>query len=414
MLTYSSLRKCIFTLALGCAFSSSQAADFSVTSPGSVYNVNGQQPNPTLILMRGQTYTFDINTDSSHPVQIVVDFGGTPYNDGVDNNNISTGTITFTVPMNAPDTLAYICSIHFFGGTINIIDAPPPPPPTDFAVTSPGSFYSINGQDPNPTLTLTRGSNYTFGINTAVDHPFLISSDLDGTPYDDGVTSNNIYNGVITFLVPTNAPNTLYYVCSLHLFGGQINIVDPPTPPPPPDFGVTSPGSFYSINGEETPVLRLTRGRTYTFAINTDISHPFQISSDMTGTPYSEGVANNNIHSGTLTFTVPLDAPGLLFYLCSLHLFGGMIEIVDPPQPPPIIILSIKVESNEVVMKSLGTNGNGWLAIPEFSSNLVSSNWAIVPNYSNSFTAGTNTTTFNRLDPICGPNVFLRMKNVKN
>jgi hypothetical protein len=65
-------------------------------------------------------------------------------------------------------------------------------------------------------------------------------------------------------------------------------------------------------------------------------------------------------------------------------------------------------------MQSLGTNGNGWLAIPEFSSNLVSSNWAIVPNYSNSFTSGTNTTTFNRLDPICGPNVFLRIKNVKN
>jgi len=410
MLTRFSLPFRIAVVVGGLTISSLRAADFSITSPGFHYNVNGTEPNPTLFLVRGQTYTFDINTDPSHPVQIS-DANGFAYNDGVDNNNIFDGVITFTVPMSGPSTLAYLCSIHLFGGQINIVGGPPP---ADFAVTSPDFFYRINGQEPNPTLTLTRGSNYTFGINTAEDHPFQISSDFDGTPYSNGVSNNNISSGVIVFAVPTNAPATLYYVCSLHLFGGQINVVDPPPPPPPPDFSVSSPGSYYVINGEETPLLTLTRGVTYTFAIETDISHPFQIATDLGGTPYNDGVVNNNINSGTLTFTVPLDAPGLLFYICSVHLFGGMIDIVDPPEPPPIIILSIKVDTSNVVMQSLGTNGNGWLAIPEFSSNLVSSNWAIVPNYSNSFTSGTNTTTFNRLDPICGPNVFLRIKNVKN
>ncbi len=411
MLTFSFARTYVIAITLGLAISPLRAADFSVTSPGFFFDVNGQQPNPTLILTRGQTYTFDVSTDSIHPFQISANFGGAAYNDGVDNNNIFSGTITFTVPMDAPDTLAYVCTFHFFAGTINIINSAPP---ADFTVTSPDFFYRINGQEPNPTLTLTRGSNYTFGINTAADHPFQISSDFDGTPYSDGVTGNNISSGLLTFAVPTNAPATLYYICSLHLFGGQINIVAPP-PPPPPDFSVTSPGSYYSINGEESPVLTLTRGVTYTFGIETDPSHPFEIATDLGGTPYNDGVVNNNINSGTLTFAVPLNAPDILFYICSIHLFGGMINIVDAPEPPPLVrILAIDVDTSNVVMKSLGTNGNGWLAIPEFSSNLVVSNWAVVPSYSNSFFAGTNTTTFNRLDPICGPNVFLRIKNVKN
>src|SRR6185436_4056805 len=206
MLTHFFLRTCMVVMTLGLAISHLRAGDFNVTTPGSFYEINGAQPNPTIVLMRGQTYTFDVNADVSHPFRICVP-GGAPYTEGVENNDIYSGTITFSVPMTAPNALYYVCSVHFFGGTINIIDAPPI---TDFTVTSPGSFYRINGQDPNPTLTLTRGSNYTFGINTATDHPFQISSDIDGTPYTNGVANNNISSGIITFTVPANAPNTLY------------------------------------------------------------------------------------------------------------------------------------------------------------------------------------------------------------
>ena len=290
------------------------------------------------------------------------------------------------------------------------------PPAADFNVTSPGFFFSINGQSPNPPLTLTRGSNYLFSIDTDSIHPFGIASNLAGAAYSSGVSNNNIFNGFLAFHVPVSGPDTLYYVCTNHLFGATIQIVDPPPPPPPPDFSVITPGSYYVINsGDPNPTLTLTRGVTYTFFIDADASHPFEIVSDLGGIPWDEGVVNNNISSGLLTFAVPWDAPELLYYICSVHFFGGEIHIVDPPPAPLLVrILSIEVDTSNVVMTSLGTNGNGWLAIPEFSSNLVSSNWAIVPSYSNSFTAGTNTTTFNRLDPICGPNVFLRIKNVKN
>src|SRR6266487_2377624 len=96
------------------------AADFTVTSPGFFYAINGNQPNPTLTLVRGQTYTFAVNSSSIHPFEIL--------SPGVQNNNIAQGTITYTVPTVASN-YSYICSIHFFGAQILTV-APPPPPPT--------------------------------------------------------------------------------------------------------------------------------------------------------------------------------------------------------------------------------------------------------------------------------------------
>src|SRR6185503_20615420 len=111
---------------------------FDVTSPGSFYDINGQSPNPTITVTRGVTYTFDVNTAADHPFEIVVDQNtGVAYNDGVVNNNISTGTITFTVPQSAPDTLYYICSIHFFFGVINVVGSPNMPP--QVSITNPAN-----------------------------------------------------------------------------------------------------------------------------------------------------------------------------------------------------------------------------------------------------------------------------------
>jgi hypothetical protein len=131
-----------------------------------------------------------------------------------------------------------------------------------------------------------------------------------------------------------------------------------------------------------------------------------------TGEPYDTGVTNNNISSGTITFAVPTNAPNTLYYICSVHFFGGTINIVDPPLPPTPKVVSISIGSSNVTLKSIGTNG--WSAVPEFRSNLVSAVWTVVPNYTNAFLNGTNTTTFNRLDAICGPNVFLRVRNDRN
>jgi len=94
---------------------SSWGADFSVTSPGSSYTINSQASDPTLTLVRGQTYTFAISTSTVHPFRI--------NSTGVQNNNISSGTITFTVPLAASNYI-YECSIHHFSGRIVTVDPP--------------------------------------------------------------------------------------------------------------------------------------------------------------------------------------------------------------------------------------------------------------------------------------------------
>jgi len=168
------------------------------------------------------------------------------------------------------------------------------------------------------------------------------------------------------------------------------------------DFNVTSPGFFYAINGNQpNPTLTLVRGRTYTFAVNSSSTHPFEI--------LSPGVVNNNISQGTITYTVPNIASNYA-YICSIHFFGGQIVTVapPPPPPPPIHILSLAV-SNNVVLRSTGTNG--WSVNPEYSTNLTTTNWFALSILSNSFLNGINETICGRPP---GSNVFLRIRSQPN
>ena len=97
-----------------------------------------------------------------------------------------------------------------------------------YTVTNNGSgAYEVSGFT-NPTLTLVRGFTYYFNVS-ASGHPFWIkTSQVTGTAsaYNDGVTNNGTANGVITFTVPWNSHNTLYYICQFHgSMTGVINTV---------------------------------------------------------------------------------------------------------------------------------------------------------------------------------------------
>jgi len=79
------------------------------------------EDNPVLYLRRGETYVFDMNA-SGHPFEIRDSAGGTAYNTGVTNNGSETGQVEFKVPMSAPSTLYYQCTVHsVMGNTINIV-----------------------------------------------------------------------------------------------------------------------------------------------------------------------------------------------------------------------------------------------------------------------------------------------------
>ena len=98
------------------------STDYTFTGSGFTGAVN----DPTLYLIRGQTYKFD-NQTGGHPFRIQSTVaqagGGTSYNTGVTNQDASGGnTLTFVVPMDAPDTLYYQCTAHpAMTGTINIL-----------------------------------------------------------------------------------------------------------------------------------------------------------------------------------------------------------------------------------------------------------------------------------------------------
>jgi len=105
------------------------------------------------------------------------------------------------------------------------------PAPVVFNVTNNGSgnyVFSGGASGANPMFTLTRGQRYVFNIN-AVGHPFWIKTTLtlgsDDAYY--GVGNNGTDNGAITFVVPADAPDELYYNCQYHTtMRGMIMIVD--------------------------------------------------------------------------------------------------------------------------------------------------------------------------------------------
>jgi hypothetical protein len=177
---------------------------------------------------------------------------------------------------------------------------------------------------------------------------------------------------------------------------------------------ITTPGGVYafSVDGSDpvNPTIQLVAGVTNVLIIDTADYHPVVIVNSTDPSDWYSGADSQIVNSGLINLTTPETGfPTVLYYMCYYHGFYGEIDINPPlsPTPPANTILQVQVGTN-VVMTSTGTNTT-WTVVPQFSSNLVSGVWAPVPNYTNTFANGTNTTVFPRLDPICGPNVFLRV-----
>ena len=94
---------------------------YTFTGPGLGHSTLN---DPTLYLMRGQTYMFE-NKMHSHPFRIQSTSNGstgTQWNVGVTNNDVSNGVLIFEVPFVCPNTLYYQCTSHAnMGGVLNIV-----------------------------------------------------------------------------------------------------------------------------------------------------------------------------------------------------------------------------------------------------------------------------------------------------
>jgi len=86
------------------------------------------------------------------------------------------------------------------------------------------------------------------------------------------------------------------------------------------DWMIDSPSDYVS-NSNLDPTLTLQRGFTYQFVVNAP-GHPFFITNTAQTGSFNVGVTGNGTGGtgvGTITFTVPMDAPSTLFYYCSAH-----------------------------------------------------------------------------------------------
>jgi hypothetical protein len=133
-------------LLLTCMISS--AADFTVRTPGNqfAFQINGVN-TPTLTLVRGQTYTFDVSTTVGfHPFRINSP-GATPA-------STASGTIVYTVPTAAAD-YTYDCTVHGSSMQGQITTVAPPTPPTPSIVS-----YSFG----NPIILRTAPATNRFTV----------------------------------------------------------------------------------------------------------------------------------------------------------------------------------------------------------------------------------------------------------
>ena len=102
----------------GIAVTEAPITNFTISGNSPNYNihgggVDGSAGNPDLYLIRGQKYRFNNTTGSGHPFRFRtknINVGGQTYSDGVSGSE--TGIQFFTVPVDAPASLVYQCTIH--------------------------------------------------------------------------------------------------------------------------------------------------------------------------------------------------------------------------------------------------------------------------------------------------------------
>ena len=155
--------------------------EISLTTNGSGsyrFSTYGTTDNPQITLYRGNTYKFVKDSDThpfylmTEPYKTGIDVDGSTsvlYNTGVTNNGVKNGTLTFTIPDNAPDTLHYQCGSHSgMNGIIkikNITDA------TNIDVsqqiTGCKNYTFSNGYSLSNGMKIKFGQNVTDTVNYA-------------------------------------------------------------------------------------------------------------------------------------------------------------------------------------------------------------------------------------------------------
>jgi hypothetical protein len=167
-------------------------------------------------------------------------------------------------------------------------------------------IFTPDGLTNNPAITLYRGQTYKFQVATP-GNPFIIRTNVD--------TGTLQYNPVFP-----------YVQGQLTVFGGKIWKAKKNINP--------ADGSTIDENSDDWEFV--------------------DAANETTSFDYTKGLTNNGTENGTITFTVPLDAPDVLFYQ----------SFTDPNRFGRFIIANIESNTKidiekEILGKSTYTSSNG-------------------------------------------------------
>ena len=126
------------------------------------------------------------------------------------------------------------------------------------------------------------------------------------------------------------------------------------------------------------PILKLYRGQTYHFEISSS-GNPFSFKlSRATGTTdryVTDNINNYGIEKGTITFTVPLDSPDIIYYQSESDInLGGAIEIYNIDENTYINI-EADILGKKTYQLSNGTTLSNGMKVT-FGGNVTPSNYA--------------------------------------
>jgi hypothetical protein len=321
----------VFVIGLGTLSGAAQTS-FTVTSVGfSAYSINAAN-NPTLTLMRGVTYTFNVNA-SGHPfwIKTVSSTGtGNAYNTGVTGNGTQVGTLTFAVPANAPSTLFYNCQFHgAMAGTLNIISPPSPPsvaitnPPSGASFTAPATVtIQATASDSDGTVTnvqfftngVALGSDSTFPFSITASNLAVGSYTLTARATDNG--------GLITTSAPVSitvqAPNQPPTVAITNPIAGTVFIA-------PATFTIQAFAS--DPDGSVTNVQFLSGAASLGHITNS----PYSLTvSNLAASTYNftaKATDNSGLSATSAVVTVSVVTPGPIHFDNNLALLNGDLPL---------------------------------------------------------------------------------------
>jgi hypothetical protein len=253
---------------------------------------------------------------------------------------LANGTGSFTFKSNNENAIKVTSTQNYSLGTVS--------PYTASVSSSFGTILNIlkNGLSVTPTLVtnssssllIGTGSQYFTGVSSSISVRNSVSSSF-GIVY--GVLQNGTGSNILP--IPENHQRVYTIVNS-----GSIGF------------------KFDDENNSLNPTLTLFRGETYKFNVDATedfggVFYPFwirtaQIADIGVTYDYNKGVVNNGDSTGTITFTVPYDAPNTLYYVADNNsVMGGKLNIVNSSATPRYLIANTLTYPETILSSSLAS-----------------------------------------------------------